>query len=135
MKVKEFIERTGITIEASLVDFNPNIEERDEWNKGARHFLCTLFYKDRTMEFHYTYGRLNFNNPEDELEETLCNLSRDCYATIVNFEEWATEFGYDTDSRKAERTYLACHKIAQNFRELFQEVDTFKTFLSIEEEE
>lgn len=35
------------------------------------------------------------------------------YAT---FEEWASEYGYDTDSRKAESTYRACLEIALKLR-------------------
>ena len=30
----------------------------------------------------------------------------------ANFESWASDFGYDTDSRKAEETYKACLDIA-----------------------
>ena len=32
--------------------------------------------------------------------------------TAGSFEEWAADFGYDSDSRSAERTYNACLKIA-----------------------
>jgi hypothetical protein len=35
------------------------------------------------------------------------------YAT---FEDWASEYGYDTDSRKAEKTYRACLKTALSLR-------------------
>lgn len=50
-----------------------------------------------------------------------------------SFEDWASEFGYDTDSRKAEDMYRACRDIAykmesligrpalQKLRELFQD--------------
>jgi hypothetical protein len=33
-----------------------------------------------------------------------------------SFEEWAQEFGYDTDSRKAETTYRACVEIGLKLR-------------------
>lgn len=35
-----------------------------------------------------------------------------------SFEEWAREFGYDEDSRKAERTYQACMAIALKLRQI-----------------
>lgn len=41
------------------------------------------------------------------------------YAT---FEAWAGEFGYDGDSRQAEKTYNACMKIALQFRQLGESV-------------
>jgi hypothetical protein len=34
----------------------------------------------------------------------------------ADFESWASDFGYDTDSRSAERTYLACLKSALALR-------------------
>jgi hypothetical protein len=36
----------------------------------------------------------------------------------AGFESWAGEFGYDTDSRKAEATYRACVEIALQLRAL-----------------
>lgn len=35
------------------------------------------------------------------------------------FEDWASEYGYDLDSRKAEATYQECVTIARKMRELF----------------
>jgi hypothetical protein len=40
------------------------------------------------------------------------------FANALDFEEWAAEFGYDTDSRKAEQTYQACGKIAAGLQRL-----------------
>jgi len=37
------------------------------------------------------------------------------------FEEWASEFGYDTDSRAAEATYRACLDIALKLRSMIGE--------------
>jgi hypothetical protein len=33
-----------------------------------------------------------------------------------SFEEWAADYGFDTDSRKAETTYRACLDIALKLR-------------------
>lgn len=56
-------------------------------------------------------------------------------ATVENarsFEEWCGDLGYDTDSRRAERTWKACVSTARRlkqflgddlFRELLQEVE------------
>lgn len=38
------------------------------------------------------------------------------------FEEWASTFGYDEDSRSAEATYNACMKIALQFRRIGESV-------------
>jgi len=50
--------------------------------------------------------------------EVLQCIASDCQSIedARNFEEWASEFGFDTDSRKAERTYNACRDEAQTWR-------------------
>jgi hypothetical protein len=40
-------------------------------------------------------------------------------ASNGTFDDWCAEYGYDTDSRKALGTYLACQKTATQLRELF----------------
>lgn len=39
-----------------------------------------------------------------------------------DFESWASDFGYDADSRQAEKTYQACMKIALQFRQIGESV-------------
>lgn len=52
--------------------------------------------------------------------DVLCSLCVDAdvieYAT---FEEWAEDYGYDTDSRDAEKTYNACLSHALKLRQMF----------------
>lgn len=54
---------------------------------------------------------------EPDLADVLHSLASDCdvldYST---FEEWAPEFGYDPDSRKAEGIYRECIKLALALR-------------------
>lgn len=40
--------------------------------------------------------------------EVLASAARDALSVCVPFEEWADEFGYDSDSRKAEAIYKEC---------------------------
>jgi hypothetical protein len=40
-----------------------------------------------------------------------------------NFEDWASEYGYDTDSRAAERTYNVVVKQAAELREFLGAAD------------
>lgn len=52
-----------------------------------------------------------------DLPDVLYSLSSD--AGVIDaggFEEWASEFGYDTDSRKAEAIYRACLETALKMR-------------------
>lgn len=54
---------------------------------------------------------------EPDFVDVLYSLARD--ADVLNFsdfEGWASEMGYDPDSRKAEKTYRACMDIAERLR-------------------
>lgn len=55
--------------------------------------------------------------PAPSIGDVLQSLARDSDVLDAGgFEEWAGEFGYDTDSRSAEATYRACLEIATKLR-------------------
>lgn len=57
--------------------------------------------------------------PAPELRDVLHSLVLDAGALdYASFEDWAADFGYDTDSREAERIYKACVKIGLELRAL-----------------
>jgi hypothetical protein len=47
----------------------------------------------------------------------------------MSFEEWASDFGYDTDSRSAEATYNACKREADDLADLLETDDAYDTLL------
>lgn len=52
-----------------------------------------------------------------ELTDVIASLVMDAGVLDAgSFEEWASEYGYDTDSRSAEKTYRACLEIALKLR-------------------
>jgi len=58
--------------------------------------------------------------PKPTLKEVLYSLILD--SDVLNhdsFESWAGDFGYDTDSREAEKIYQACLKIALKVNRMF----------------
>lgn len=55
--------------------------------------------------------------PAPEFADVLYSLVSDAEVLeYSSFDEWAENFGYDTDSRKAEQTYRACLDIALKLR-------------------
>lgn len=62
---------------------------------------------------------------EPKALEVLESLVRDAssYRDARSFEEWAGDLGYDTDSRSAHKTYMACKRIS----------DKLESFLTNEE--
>ena len=112
--IERFIRDNRIRHGVQLVDNNPNMSDMPE---GSRHFKVTLRRTGRQMTVFFSQG------PAIEKEPTAADVL-DCLASdsqgIENlavdqeghFETWASEYGYDTDSRKAERTFKVCARQA-----------------------
>ncbi len=101
--IMEFVSAHKLTMACMPVKTNPNIADMP---KGSRHFLCTLIAENR-MKIHYSQGPAHKINPtiEDVLD---CLASDACgFDNARSFEDWASDLGYDIDSRKAERAFEA----------------------------
>lgn len=109
-------------------DVQTPYEKQDEWQQNANGYRCTLKYKGRKYSFDFWHGVAINSDPTAEgcLE---CLLS-DAHGADNTFEDFCGEFGYDTDSRKAERIYKACIKVRENMERLLG--DDFEAFLYAE---
>jgi hypothetical protein len=64
------------------------------------------------------YQKLVWRPKPPRAEDVLDSLASDA-GSIENarfFEDWCADFGYDTDSRKAEATYNECCRLARQLR-------------------
>lgn len=91
----------------------------DEWQKKANQYTVTLKYGRRQMTIPFFMGIAHTNEPT--LEDVMPCLVSDYFAAenARNFEDFANDFGYDTDSRKAEKIYKQCLKEAEKMKKLF----------------
>lgn len=106
--MKEFVERHNIKIACEWVDHNPHMPD---WN-DANHYKCKLTMGRKQMTVYFSQGYGITHEPE---AADVLNCLADDSAGVSNarsFEEWAEDYGYDTDSRKAEKTYKVCVKQA-----------------------
>jgi hypothetical protein len=107
-----------------------------DYMQGIAHMPGYKFYTRRTLEIadrekaaaeqgkyftRYSHGGLFGGKkiPAPKLVDVLYSLVMD--SDVINydcFEDWAECFGYDTDSREAERIYNACMAIALKLRNL-----------------
>lgn len=102
------------TMTATKTDANPNMEDA----KDMTHWECTFVPEDRRMMVViYSLGS-GHNGRKPTVEEVLQSLFLDATAEALTFEEWCAEFGYDDDSRKAERTFKACQKVGRDLKKL-----------------
>jgi hypothetical protein len=89
-----------VTIQSHMVGSNPHMSDMPD---GSAHYQVRLNYQRRQMTLHFSHGPAICADPTAEgvLECLLSDLS----GADENFQDWADGLGYDTDSRKAEKTY------------------------------
>ncbi len=106
--LQALIERTGITLTAKPTSHNPAMGDKD-----MDHWRVTLRRPDPRRQFTlvFSMGR-GHNGAEPKADEVLDCLASDAagYENTTGFEDWAEYYGYDTDSRSAERTYRAVER-------------------------
>lgn len=117
----QWITRACLVMQVQRVPANPNLGAQ-EW-KGASHWFCTIedLSKPRSPDLHgplfttyFSQGSAftpsrgpSWERSGPTIEDVLDCLASDAvtYDGVRDFEEWARDFGFDTDSRSAERTY------------------------------
>lgn len=115
--IKAFIEAEKLEMNVSLAARNPYMDKQ-----LPRNFYCTIRQagrgNPRSMHVYFSQGSAHTNAPT--LAEALDCLASDAAGVehARSFEEWAEEYGYDTDSRKAEKTYRLCVDQASELRAL-----------------
>ena len=124
MNMNAFINRNRVRIHSDWADSNPN---NPEW-RDANHYKCRLRMGNKQMTVYFSQGYGVCGEP------TAAGVL-DCLASdsagvdnARSFEEWCSEYGYDTDSRKAERIYKVCVRQAGKLR-TFLGVDLYETLL------
>lgn len=92
---------------------NPNMPDSDDMD----HWKCTLRRPRKQMTVYFSMG-YGHRGKAPELADVLDCLSSDAagYENAPDFEDWAQEYGYDEDSRKAEKIYKTIEKQARQLK-------------------
>ena len=98
MNTKGFVEKHRIRAASEWADANPHMEDFE-----GNHFKVLLRRNGRQMQVYFSKGYGLRGEPT--AAEVLDCLASDAYGAGQPFEPWASELGYDPDSRKAERIY------------------------------
>jgi hypothetical protein len=106
---------TTLSMTATWIPAEP-MGDDDKWEHNSWEIVLSFEGRTMTMKFH---TGLAFTGPP-EIGAVLSSLALDASSMSdgETFEQWADNFGYDTDSRKAEHTYQACKEQAVKLREL-----------------
>lgn len=95
-----------------------------------QHFGTGSYLQNEAVKWECEYGKparvlantniaalLGSKPLQPDMADVLYSLVSDAdVLDISSFEEWASDLGYDTDSRQAEKTYRACLDIALKLR-------------------
>lgn len=115
VSLDQFIADNRLTMTAERTDSNPSMAD----SANMDHWKVTIRCAGRRMTLVFSMG-YGHNGKAPDLPNVLDCLASDAnsYDNAQSFEDWAGDFGYDPDSRTAERTYKAVAKSADKLRKL-----------------
>lgn len=91
----------GMTAQSQRV-----VKRKDGGGEGmTKHWMVKLECGGRSLFVGFS-GGVAVHDPR--VDDVLARLVSDADAADVTFEDWCGDFGYDQDSRKAEKLYRAC---------------------------
>lgn len=101
----------------------PSYKRSSRDRKARIDWECENGFEAREL---YSLGHIVAKNnkpiPPDPLDVIYSLLLESEVLDYDDYESWASEFGYDPDSRKGERLYQECMRIALQFRQLSEGV-------------
>jgi len=117
MTIQNFIEQNKIKMSCEYADSNPNMADSANMN----HYKCQLRRSGKQLTINFSQGYGISGDPE--VESVLSCLASDSIGVenAGNFEDWAQEYGYDTDNRKAEKIYKVCERQSQKLKNFLGE--------------
>lgn len=108
--IPEFIKENNISITSESIAENPNSKD---W-VDANHYKVKLKNGSKTMTIYFSQG-LGITH-EPDVPSVLNCLASDSTCESYTFNEFCDEFGYDSDSIKANETYKACLKNSKKLK-------------------
>lgn len=117
--------KTEINLNCGLITINSVYKGNKLWNcsktmNNYNNHLVTIKHNGKKYSFEF-WGSIK--NPEistdsDNIFAFYCSVS-DAVAAKNSFDDFCCEFGYDNDSRKAEKIYKACEKTLLKVEKVF----------------
>lgn len=131
---QEYIEKYRLTMKASpLPARTDGLMEDEGMIHWAVEITATTAHGSPAMTITYSHGP---GVASFEIDDVLDCLGSDSSGVLNarDFEDWASEYGYDTDSRRAERTYMAIRKQMLDLERLVGRAGVDELAFSVERE-
>lgn len=112
--IQSFVEKYKIRLVAEWEDENPYMPDSA---RSMDNWKCVLRTGNRRMTVHFSKG-FGHGGKEPEAREILSCVALDSsgYDNARDFEDWCSNYDYDTDSRKAEKTWKQIERQAKSLR-------------------
>lgn len=90
----------------------------------AQQYKGTIEFNNKKESFQYTDSIANFyDNKRPEAKSLIYCVLMDATCDLSSFEDFCSEFGYDSDSIKHKNIYDACIKSAEKLGNLFNSTE------------
>lgn len=118
ISLEQFIEKHSIKFSQEVSYNRPDLPNGgiDEWPRGSSHFKVRIGRGRRSFGLYFSQGSGIRDVPGAATVLDCLASDAASYENTKDFEDWASEFGYDTDSRKAERTYRMVKRQAEQLK-------------------
>lgn len=106
ISLQDFVRKHNLVMTLTTADHNPNMAD-DTWARTATHWIARLHHGKKQMAVPFSQGSAHTVPPT--ITDVLDALAIDSagHDDHRGFQDWAEEYGYDIDSRKAERIFNA----------------------------
>ena len=110
--LEQFVDTNKIRFSADWISQRPD----GLMNDSAHHYKCRLMCGRRGYTLYFSQGSAHTSEPS--VFDVLDCLASDAsgYENARSFEEWAEEYGYDTDSRSAEKIWKAVKRGSEQLK-------------------
>lgn len=124
--ISSFIRANHIGMDVEWTDNNPNMSDSGDYM--TRHFKCLLKRQGKRMTVYFSQGCAHEREPS--VSDVLDCLASDSASieTARSFEDWASDYGYDAESRKAEKIFKVCERQAEKLKQ-FLGADAYSALL------
>lgn len=96
---------TRVPVKMTATRYQPSPDTGAQWDRAASHWRCVLWHEGRKIQVAFHMGQALTGPPT--FAAVLDCLASDAagYENASDFADWCAEYGYDADSRKAERIF------------------------------
>ena len=102
----EWMSRHGITMTSERADSNPNLfDPESDWANHASHWKVVFRRGRKTFTLHYSMGSAHTGSPAAPSVLDSVRSDTGSFEEGGTFEDWARNFGFDADSRRAEAAW------------------------------